>query len=599
MRISLPRTPQGKTTLLVSVICQYLMESDMENPRRLMVCAPTNKAVSLLASRFLAAMNQDRCKFKPIMVGDADKLLDEEQLTKYNYNNKSQQHHHHHHRHHQYSGSGSSNSADNDSIPLRSIFVFSWMLTILDDYRNIRNHFTAHTSNMRGGQATKQDLYKQAVRLEKRLTNHLPGLPDALQKGAAKVCACLKTISSGGGGAGADIVSVISKLVQGLEGVQTEHPDTIWRQLLASADVIFCTLASSGGVILKNTPRIHDLIVDEAAAATEPELCIPFHLRPTRLLCVGDPLQLPATVLSRRAISLGLAQSLHERLMFSCNYDYIMLDVNYRMNPAISAFPSARFYNSKIANGPNVTDPHRRQGGSCLLLDQQPYIFLNIQGNEEQAMGGSYRNTAEARCIVDLVMQLQAHSQSFYGGGAPWYSTDKIRIITFYQAQVALVKRMLRERHLGDNVVVATVDSSQGCEADIVLVSFVRSRVLKEHFSNSSKSATSLATQDGRRTAGFLMDDRRMNVALTRARFQLICIGNVNGMARMAGAETLQLLASDATERGVIHQESSSFSNNNVRPRDKVVNQRLDSFYGSSESAAAEAAAAKKSRRFY
>jgi AAA domain len=575
------------------------MELDRENPRRLMVCAPTNKAVSLLASRFLAAMNQDRCNFKPIMVGDADKLLDEEQLLNTNYSNSQKYQDH---------GSSSSSScccssAGKDSIPLRSIFVFSWMQTILDDYRNIRNHFTTHTSNTRR-QAMKQDLYKQAVRLEKRLTNHLPGLPDAIQKGATKVCACLK---NGGGGGDADIVSVVNKLVQGLERVQTEQPETIWRQLLASADVIFCTLASSGGVILKNTTRIHDLIVDEAAAATEPELCIPFHLNPTRLLCVGDPLQLPATVLSRRAIALGLAQSLHERLMFSCNYDYIMLDVNYRMTPAISAFPSARFYNSKIANGPNVTDPHRRQGGSCLLLDQQPYIFLNIQGNEEQAMGGSYRNTGEARSVVDLVMQLQAHSQSFYGGGAPWYSNDKIRIITFYQAQVALIKRMLRERHLGENVVVATVDSSQGCEADIVLVSFVRSRVLKEHFSNSSNNnndnaISNVTMQDGRRAAGFLMDDRRMNVALTRARFQLICIGNVNGMARMVGAETLQLLAADATERGVVLQESSSFSNNdNVRPRDKVVNQRLDSFYGSSEPVAAAApfAAAKKSRRFY
>jgi hypothetical protein len=201
------------------------MELDRENPRRLMVCAPTNKAVSLLASRFLAAMNQDRCNFKPIMVGDADKLLDEEQSYNNN-NNKSQQQH-------------QCSSADNDSIQLRSIFVFSWMQTIIDDYRKIRNHFTTQR-NMRGHhqqQATKQDLYKQAVRLEKRLTNHLPGLPEEIQKGAAKVCDCLKTISSNSsGGGGADIVSTVSKLVQSLEGVQADKPDTIWRQLLASAE---------------------------------------------------------------------------------------------------------------------------------------------------------------------------------------------------------------------------------------------------------------------------------------------------------------------------------------------------------------------------
>ena len=60
---------------------------------------------------------------------------------------------------------------------------------------------------------------------------------------------------------------------------------------------------------MKNAPEVDDLVIDEAAATTEPQLCIPFHLKPKRLLCVGDPLQLPATVLSRRATDLGLARS--------------------------------------------------------------------------------------------------------------------------------------------------------------------------------------------------------------------------------------------------------------------------------------------------
>jgi len=102
------------------------------------------------------------------------------------------------------------------------------------------------------------------------------------------------------------------------------------------------------------------------------------------------------------------------------------------------------------------------------------------------------------------------------------------------------------------------VDSSQGCEADIVLVSFVRSppsskRVLNQY------------------DAGFLTDDRRMNVALTRARFQLICVGNVQALKVMMGAETIQLLAADAEERGI------------VRPflvKRENVNEHLDLFYG-------------------
>ena len=111
-------------------------------------------------------------------------------------------------------------------------------------------------------------------------------------------------------------------------------------EILATADVIFCTLSTSGVSAMKRTRRIDDLFIDEAAAATEPEICIPFHLGPTRMLAVGDPKQLPAMVVSKHAAAMGLAKSMHERLMFDCRKEHIMLDVQYRMNPSISLFPS-------------------------------------------------------------------------------------------------------------------------------------------------------------------------------------------------------------------------------------------------------------------
>ena len=323
-------------------------------------------------------------------------------------------------------------------------------------------------------------------------------------------------------------------------------------QLLLSANVIFCTLASAGGAILKKTSRINDLIVDEAAAATEPELSIPFHLRPTRLLAVGDPLQLPATVLSRRAVDLGLTKSLHERLMYECDFEHVMLNVQYRMSCQISSFPSARFYDSKIGNGINVSGPLYKNGAR--LLDRLPYMFLQVEGMEEQGFGGSYCNRVEAMKIVELVCQLQqmAHASE----QTSWYGTDRIRVITFYQAQVTLIKRLLQDKGLGNKIVVATVDSSQGCEADIVLISFVRSR----------------NNPGGQHSAGFLTDDRRMNVALTRAKYQLICVGNVRNFQGMVGnVDTLKLLATDADKRGVIHTPLSGTIDN--------VDARLDLFY--------------------
>lgn len=101
-------------------------------------------------------------------------------------------------------------------------------------------------------------------------------------------------------------------------------------------------------------------------------------------------------------------------------------------------------------------------------------------------------------------------------GRLPWNSAERVRVITFYSEQVAEIKRMLMKANLS-GVTVATVDSSQGSEADLVIVSFVRSNGLNQHDS-----------------VGFLSDDRRLNVALTRARYQLVCVGNIHGSLRSA-----------------------------------------------------------------
>ena len=135
--------------------------------------------------------------------------------------------------------------------------------------------------------------------------------------------------------------------------------------------------------------------------------------------------------------------------------------------------------------------------GGPTLLHGETYSFVQVLGKEQQMKSGSFENQAEAQAVVAMVEQLRQISNKAQGN---WHSVDRIRIITFYQAQVSLIKRLLRSRRMHD-VVVATVDSSQGCEADIVIVSFVRS--------NGGNESS---------TVGFLSDDRRLNVALTRGR---------------------------------------------------------------------------------
>ena len=274
------------------------------------------------------------------------------------------------------------------------------------------------------------------------------------------------------------------------------------------------------------------MALPQAAAATEPEIYIPFQYLPRRLLCVGDPRQLPATITSQFAEKMGLSKSLHERLMYDCNYDHIMLDTQYRMKPALSQFPSQNFYAGRLKNGRNVSCSKNIK--TEFMIGASAYTLYQINGVERQNRSGSIENEAEANAVVQIVDKFR---QASHGQYSSWYSSNRLRIITFYQAQVSLIRRLLQRRNLG-NVLVATVDSSQGCEADFVIISFVRS-----------------TKKNGMNTVGFVADDRRLNVALTRAKYQLICVGNIESMASLpeSKAGSVKRLAIDASDRQCVH----------------------------------------------
>jgi senataxin len=363
---------------------------------RLLVCAPSNKAVSVIASRFLAATTGS--KYSAVLVGDSEKLLTE----------------------------------DDQCSSLRNVLVWTWLEALEGDYRKLQQSIEGNLNK-----EARAIAYKRAMRLQQRLQNATlldSGIADALKD---------DTTPARG------IVALIDEV---LGRFKTISDDTLRRTLISRADVIFCTLATSGSLLLLSTnigPR--DLIVDEASACTEPEVCVPLaHFLPKRVLLVGDPRQLPAFVTSTKAVQLGLDKSLQERLMIDNGHAHFMLDVQYRMHPDICRFPSFKFYHNKLSNGPNVI--RKDYVGTYSLLNRQPYIFMQIFGMEERSFSGSYCNVAEARAIVKLVMQLREQGRH----DPNWHSKDRIRIITFYYAQVMLLNRLLRERGLGDKIVVGT-----------------------------------------------------------------------------------------------------------------------------------------------
>ena len=317
----------GKTLLIVAILARLLREKENNNsPRKIMVCCPTNKAISVLCTRFLDCLQDNDCRsfpFSVLLVGDDGKLLDDD-VSRSKMNSSS-------------------------SSKLRSIFLYTWIATLLQDYSKIQN-FLAGKGKRR---ESPESLFNLARNLQQRLQTNLPSLPQSVLDTASEISTYLqRVVKSKSVFSHSEILVTVSSLLATIGDWKRE---AVWHQLLSSARVIFCTLASAGAAVLKKSNFVaDDLIVDEAAAATEPELSIPFGFHPRRLLAVGDPRQLPAMVGSQRAEKLGLGVSLHERLMYDCEYPHVMLNVQYRMRPELSQFPGQHFYDGKIVNGPNV-----------------------------------------------------------------------------------------------------------------------------------------------------------------------------------------------------------------------------------------------------
>ena len=85
--------------------------------------------------------------------------------------------------------------------------------------------------------------------------------------------------------------------------------------VLNSADVVFSTLAFSGSATFRKiTAAFETIVIDEAAQALEPSCLVPLSPSVRQVYLIGDPIQLPATVISKRAVKANFEQSLFKRL---------------------------------------------------------------------------------------------------------------------------------------------------------------------------------------------------------------------------------------------------------------------------------------------
>ena len=314
------------------------------------------------------------------------------------------------------------------------------------------------------------------------------------------------------------------------------------KDILTAADVICCTCVGAGDPRLKNF-RFRQVLIDEATQAIEAEALIPIAMGAKQVVFVGDHCQLGPVVMCKAAAKAGLTQSLFERLVLIGNRP-IRLQVQYRMHPALSEFPSNMFYEGSLQNG--VTEEDRQllnmpeytgKEDFPWPVPSKPMFFYCITGMEEiSASGTSYLNRTEASYVEKVTTHLLRM------GVTP----AQIGVITPYDGQKKYVSDYMRRAgalasSLYEAIEVASVDAFQGREKEFILVSCVR----------SSES----------QGIGFLSDPRRLNVALTRARLGIILIGNPRVLSKnpLWAALLLHFKEYDCLVEGPLNNLQTSF----------------------------------------
>ncbi len=302
--------------------------------------------------------------------------------------------------------------------------------------------------------------------------------------------------------------------------------------LAGTRQIVAGTCVGLGRTSLGLTTTPFDLvIIDEAARCTASELAVPMQSGRWVVL-VGDHAQLepqhPATVVAKVATELGtseltVVQSDFERL-FENGYGKsagARLKTQYRMLPPIGKVVSDTFYEGELEAGrtePEI-DPKLLPEGLNLPLTWITTDALGAAGEERTESTGTSRiNPAEADSIVALLKNWSATSAFTEWVAEQTKHAHVIGVICMYAAQRDLIRRKIQAANLPEafrrSIKIDTVDSYQGKENPIVVLSLVRNNVSGQ----TERGLVSIKP-------GFLKRPNRINVAVSRAMDRLVIVG--------------------------------------------------------------------------
>ncbi|KES23064.1 AAA domain-containing protein [Pseudomonas sp. AAC] len=271
------------------------------------------------------------------------------------------------------------------------------------------------------------------------------------------------------------------------------------------------------------------VIIDEGARSSPSELAIAMQVG-SRILLVGDHSQLRPTYEDehKKAIaqSLGIpANSAEFQRVMRSDFERVFdspygraaratLKTQYRMLPPIGDLVSEIFYENELKNGERPSPEYFAKKTPGCLSHIVTWLDTGTLGNKAFDSGGqSISNGAEADAIIQLLQEIEA-DEDFCAGMVREMAESQeppIGVICMYREQRKLIRKRFAEKSWSEDfrrlVKIETVDSYQGKENHIIIVSLTRAKS-DQH-------------------PGFLSIPNRINVAISRAMERLIIVGSM------------------------------------------------------------------------
>jgi ATP-dependent RNA/DNA helicase IGHMBP2 len=302
--------------------------------------------------------------------------------------------------------------------------------------------------------------------------------------------------------------------VKSLRKEVKSREEKVVKDLVAQAQVVLATNVGAANRILDRVEGGFDLVViDEAAQALEASCWIPI-LRGKRVVLAGDHCQLPPTIKSNASeVQKCLSKTLFERTMElygdsdSAAKGKVsrMLRVQYRMHEDIANWASTAMYHGNLESFEGVKSHKISEldhicvsSSSSDDIKDTTLLLIDTTGcgmHETVNDAGSRYNEGEANMVAHHVRSL------IELGLRP----EEIAVVSPYNGQVELLRNMLLQDI--PKLEIKSVDGFQGGEREAVILSLVRS-----------------SDRGGADGIGFLKDNRRLNVAVTRARRQCVIV---------------------------------------------------------------------------